>query len=419
MIKSEIVKEKRNYLSDLIRITKSKEYLKYIESDSKLNEEINEYNKLSYWEVQYYDLVNNIEMNTLLRKISCLNRNKYNVHLNLRVSKYITINYFDIQYDHSSITAMGKIECLDDEYIKAIYISYSQINNNEAIIIYNIQFNKIIKHSDIIDYIEANKIYFPKNDFTTHYHINNYIKDNKYDQINFFLLKVFNQISQCKLANIFKLGLGTKYILPSITVINYPEDLYTEDDFINIFLGTMFKTIERQQYLVFDCTYEEGLEMKLYFAGDKFSNISLSGLISSLRMEFYYYMFDNIERIELNQRMNKYFSKANIRIKSNDYKWLVNKLRAIRDNHIHSNRNLLQVKELAGWKQFRDGEEVELDLIGCKFSKKYEAIYSECLDYIRTLYGLQKENFIIIIAFWTLIFTMVGILTTIIGINLK
>jgi hypothetical protein len=96
-------------------------------------------------------------------------------------------------------------------------------------------------------------------------------------------------------------------------------------------------------------------------------------------------------------------------ISQKDYKWLVNKIRAINDNKLHVNYEKRHRDELKEWKAFYNGKEKELDFSSNLYSKKYETIYTECLEHIKILNTLQKENLIIRVASWTLIATLVGI----------
>ena len=413
MHKAKIRKLKTKFINDLFSIYHSKEYHEYISKNSDYKKHIEKNNKIKYWSIHFYDLVNNDKMNSIVRKISKLDKNKFERELHYRSHKWKTLNYFRLEYDSSGSSLIGKIKFICDNYVNQATISFSQINNNEAIVEYHLNFNKIIEYSDIVNFIYENKRLFLKYNFTSFYNLDNIINDKFYNQINHILLNTFTETLQCKLAEVTCLGIGKNYTLPSTTIKNFPKALYSDDEFKNIFLGSMIKPNYENQYLIYNYTQNYGLEMELFFYGKTYNPISFSNLISGLRMDFYYFLFDKIERTELNNKMNKYFGESNQKIHSKDYKWLVNKVRTIHDNQIHRNRDHSNIRELKEWKQYRDGEEVELDFIGSKYSEKYEVIYSECLSHLKTLYSLQKENLIIKLATWTLIIAILGILATI------
>jgi len=112
--------------------------------------------------------------------------------------------------------------------------------------------------------------------------------------------------------------------------------------------------------------------------------------------------------------MNKYFNESKNSISSKDYKWLVNKIRAINDNRLLRNHEKSYKKELKKWKAFCDGKEIDLAFSNNLYIKKYEIIYNECLEHVKIVYVLQKENLIIKIASSTLIATLLGIFIAIV-----
>ena len=218
---------------------------------------------------------------------------------------------------------------------------------------------------------------------------------------------------QAKLLEVINLNFGKKYKLPSCLIINYPEGLYNKEYFRDVFLRETYEINDGEQYLIVDKTSQEGLEMELYFSGNSYKPLSFTQFISRYRMNFYYFLFDEIESYVLNQKMNKYFNETKSSISSKDYKWLINKIRAINDNKLHMNYEKTYKKELKEWKAFYGGKETELNFSNNSYIKKYETIYHECLEHVKIIYALQKENLIINIASLTLIAALIGIFVTI------
>jgi hypothetical protein len=130
-------------------------------------------------------------------------------------------------------------------------------------------------------------------------------------------------------------------------------------------------------------------------------------------MNFYYFLFSKIEKIEMNFKLNKYFNESKKNIFSSDYKWLINKIRAISDNKLHTSYKNSH-KTNIDWKLYYGGEEKKLTFIDNTFINKFENIYSKCLEHIQIIYSLQKENLIINIASLTLLAALIGIIVTVI-----
>lgn len=165
--------------------------------------------------------------------------------------------------------------------------------------------------------------------------------------------------------------------------------------------------------MIINKTSHEGLGMELNFSGNSYKPLSFINFISDYRMNLYYFLFDRIESYELNQKINKYFNESKNSISLKDYKWLINKIRSINDNKLHMNYEKTYRRELNEWKVFYGGKERKLDFTDNLYIKKFETIYTECLEHIKIVYALQRENLIITIASLTLIATLIGIGITI------
>jgi hypothetical protein len=61
--KKKFEKEKSKFIDDLVQIIKSDEYKSHIEINLKLKKHIYNFRKLTYWNIQFFDLVNKEELN--------------------------------------------------------------------------------------------------------------------------------------------------------------------------------------------------------------------------------------------------------------------------------------------------------------------------------------------------------------------
>lgn len=265
----------------------------------------------------------------------------------------------------------------------------------------------------LLDFIKNNKKILYRKNFIGYYDLDRIIDSKYFSDIYRMFEELMKSTFQAKLFEAIKLNFGKKYKLPSCLIINYPEGLYSKKYFRDVFLSETYEINDGEQYLIIDTISQEGLEMELYFSGKSYKPLSFTQLIRNYRMNFYYLLFDKIEIYVLNQKMNKYFNESKNSISSKDYKWLVNKIRAINDNKLLRNYEKTYKKELIKWKAFYGGKKTELAFSNNSYIKKYEIIYNECLEHVKIVYVLQKENLIINIASLTLIATLIGIVITI------
>lgn len=409
-------KLREKYIEQLIdTIEKSSEYQDYIEEDERYREYIEGRNLLKTWGFTILDTYNNKDMNKLIKRFSKLNKEKYQVDLQYRPKRIRDLNYFSLQYTGAGFSSLATIKFLDDKFIREIRSVFTQINNNQAVVEFDISFNKIMDNAMFLEFIKENKERLFDKKFIGFYNMEREGKSFWYSDIYRKFNELVGLAVQSKLMEIAELNFGMNYRLPSLRVINYPQDTFGDESFKDVFLCKTyeFNNGGREQYLITDVTSREGLEMELYFTGNSFSPLSFTNILSSYRMDFYYFLFDRIEEFELNQRMNKYFNESRDKISSKDYKWLVNKIRAINDNKIHMNYDKTDKSEVKGWKAYYGGEETKLGFTEQEGIKKYETIYTECLEYIKVLYSVGKENLIIHLASMTLIATVLGVAITI------
>jgi len=403
-------KKRKIFIDQLIDVLeKNKDYKAFVKTDKRYKEMMERNDRLAIWGITFFDTYDNKGINKLVKGISKLNKGKYDVDLTLRPKRFKDLNYLNLQYDHTSTTSLAKVKLLDDMFIREITASFAQINNNQVVVEYNIDFNKIMNNKMLLDFIKNNKDILYRKNFIGYYDPEQITDSKNFSDIYRMFEELTKSTFQAKLSEAIKLNFGKKYKLPSCLTINYPEGLYDKKDFQDVFLSETYEINNGEQYLIIDVTNQEGLEMELYFSGNTYKPLPFTQFISRYRMNFYYLLFDNIESYLLNQKMNKYFNESKNSISSKDYKWLINKIRAINDNKLLRNYENTYKKELKEWKAFYGGKEIELAFSNDSYIKKYETIYNECLEHVKIVYALQKENLIITITSLTLMATLIGI----------
>lgn len=404
-------KERKQFINGFIDLIENgEEYKDYTESNKKHKEDLEKNSAINLWSILFFETYDNFGINQLIKSISKLDKKYFEVKLNYRKKRLKDLQYLELQYDHTSVSSLARIKVKKHNYIRNISISFAQINNNQAIVKFEIEFNKIISQENYIDFIKTNMDILYNKKFIDYYDLKYICKSKSLSTINQITDELFKSTLQAFLAENIFLSFGKIYNLPTCAIYNYPKGMYTKETFKDIFLCTTYHIRDGEQYLVVDnIRQSSGTEMGLYFEGSTYKPLYFMGLISKYRMNFYYFLFGNIENCEFNLKMNKYYNTKKNKVSSKDYKWLVNRLRAIKDNKLHDYYKKRENCEVNDWIAYRDNEEIEINFIGNDYSKRYETIYSECLEHVKFIYSLQKESLILKIATWTLVATLTGI----------
>ncbi|MBX7000221.1 hypothetical protein EX219_01330 [Bacillus aerophilus] len=386
-------------------IEHNSDYIKFFEEN---NLTINEVSAIS--KIKFYDLFDNSQLNKLIRRIGSLNKTEYDVDLAMNFRKTRELNYLSMQYDYTSRSFIGKVFIKDDLFVDKIEIAFTQINNNEVVVEFNFSFKEIMTHGLWIEFLKDNKDLLLGKRFFDYYDIERNVELNQFDSIHNSFTKVRNSTLQAKLSNIFHLNLGKTYSLPQYNLINIPEEYLNECEFIDTFL-TQTIAVEQGNYILVDLTSAQGFEMNLYYSWN-YPSINLLELFATYRMDFYYFLFENIERFEIRRRINKYFLNTSKRIALRDYRWLINKIRSLKDNTLFKEQYETN-KLIDGWTSYYHGQEVPLGFEDGQFTRKYSVIYSECFDHIKMAYSIQKENLVIYIATGSFVAALAGVIITI------
>lgn len=97
--------------------------------------------------ISLYDSINNDEANKLIKKLHKLKKNnKYEIDTPYRKKDFKNINYIHTEFDGTGHGVLAKIKFKDDDLISYIDMTWTQVNNEEAVIDYEFHFKKIIKN---------------------------------------------------------------------------------------------------------------------------------------------------------------------------------------------------------------------------------------------------------------------------------
>ncbi|GAB1305446.1 hypothetical protein [Bacillus altitudinis] len=143
------------FLNKLFSIVdNNKEYLEFIK---KKNQQLKNEEFVHISKVQFYDVYDNTELNKLIRGIGNLNRCEYAVELFLNYKKKRELNYLKMQYDYTSISNIGVVTLKNDLFVDKVTLAFTQINNNEVVVEFCINFKKIMNSDNWNEFIKDTK----------------------------------------------------------------------------------------------------------------------------------------------------------------------------------------------------------------------------------------------------------------------
>lgn len=370
--------------------------------------------KMNFPMYEICDVLNNIGLNKLIKKIYKLKKAKnYKVNISYITSKFKKIDYIRPQYNGTGWARLAEIELLNDSLIKNINIVWTQINNEEAVIIYEIKFKKWINElKDLNEYVLQNinnLIYFEP----TVIYSKDFLTQDKSTTYN-IVCEMFYTTIQQKITKLFYTAYGKKYLLPILNkyvierknknISKYLKGSFLEATYIksktnnsesNIYLVDSFDENKKQyDELIFGNSYSPGSTLLYYF--------------SEYRMEFYYQVFENIEIHILENKMSKYLNSHRKSIKVSDYKWLIKKVRQLGEKRLYYNTHNTNIN----WYGYSKNEKGKKFINLNKYSRKFENVYKDNLNYIKEMNSVNYDYKIYIITIITLALTILGTIFT-------
>ena len=359
---------------------------------------------MDLYSVSIYDVVNNNDVNKLVKKIYQLKRNKnYSVEISYKKKFIKDINYIRPEFDHTGHGIFAKIKFLNDSLISYIDMAWSQINNEEAIIEYEIHLKKCIDSFSIIhDYILENYKNLRKIKYSIFYfNIENFLNDDSQNIQTEF--KYFRTILQQKISKVSTSHYSKKYLLPikftyliknkTKKIMKYIEKPFLEESFI----------VDKDHYLILNTIEEfEGIEINEVIFKKRFNPINMVVMMSELKMPLYYRFFYNIEKQELEYKIGKYLNSKKIFVNIWNYKWLLNKKRRLDEKRFY-NINNKRSKSINGFSNKK------ISLIDELLIKNIGDVYSENIEYINNLNTINYNTIAFAISVLALIIAIVAI----------
>lgn len=359
---------------------------------------------MDLYSVSIYDVVNNNDVNKLVKKIYQLKRNKnYSVEISYKKKFIKDINYIRPEFDHTGHGIFAKIKFLNDSLISYIDMTWSQINNEEAIIEYEIHLKKCIDSFSIIhDYILENYKKLRKIKYSIFYfNIENFLNDDSQNIQTEF--KYFRTILQQKISKVSTSNYSKKYLLPikftyliknkTKKIMKYIEKPFLEESFI----------VDKDHYLILNTIEEfEGIEINEVIFKKRFNPINIVVMMSELKMPLYYRFFYNIEKQELEYKIGKYLNSKKIFVNIWNYKWLLNKKRRLDEKRFY-NINNKRSKSINGFSNKK------ISLIDELLIKNIGDVYSENIEYINNLNTINYNTIAFAISVLALIIAIVAI----------
>lgn len=404
----------------LIRKTKFiKKYKNYIQQNSEYEsflEKADESNDLnsSLWCVEIYDVLNNSDFNKVVKRLYTMKKDTdaYKVSVSYRKSNFLKLQYARVEIDYTSTSLVGSVQFNNDNYIRDIRITKTQINNNEFILCYSFHLKKLLRsykeiHRFILDNIQTIR----KSRHCTFYINDDLFESKEHKEILRLEFQWLRDLFQGILEQLLYTNMGKMYRLPILFNYNLPtKDPTVISELKAPFLTTCYADEKEEQFLHIESFRRyEGCSINRFTFGKTLTESNFLKYFSSYGNEFYYYIFNTIEIAEIERRLGRYFTSLKRKISIQDHKWLINKIRALKERKIPS------IDKSDVWINYVDGEKTKENFFNYPNShKKYLEIYEQYLDYIRSINNLNYDIIILWVTGLTLATTIIGVILTIV-----
>ncbi|MBQ8539254.1 MAG: hypothetical protein IJ433_06345 [Ruminococcus sp.] len=400
----------RKYISRSKELTNYKWYLKHLSKKDSLPS--------SFIDVSIYDLLDNDGMNCLIKKVYKLkSKNKYKVYTPFIKHTFKKVNYINSNITGRQTGRIAEIEFKDNKWIKSINIHYTYVNTSEVVVEYQFVFRKVMTtYLQIHNFVVENIFNVKKKGYFHNYADKSIIKKADYSELCKLDYILFADIIQAYVCTYFYTRYGVKYKLPieyALKIKNYNKKKSREMK--NSFLCECYKK-EKSYLIVSDLNYGR-FEAAHYISNKYLPRSFLLKYFTDFSMEMYYKTFCKIELEELEIHMRKYLNSNRSFVSAKDIKWLVNKIRYIREskekiNHIYEDIP----KQMLDWKCYVHGKLMKTDFINFPTNLDYFLkLYQQNLDYLNSIASVQNNKIVIIVSVFTLIATVVGVIISLCG----
>jgi hypothetical protein len=355
--------------------------------------------------IDLYDVLDNKATSKLIKKISGLKKSDYKTKLYYKKSRLRTRNYIQPQFDHTATGLFAEITKLNDDFLREIHLSWTQINNDEAIIQYSFMLGKSVKSVEdcrkwVLDYWDLIR----KVEALPYYGSVDVLAADT-SQNNSYIYDLFLGIFQGFVNDNLHTNLGHTYRLP-VNVLQLTKKSASLNKIINDnFIYSVYKKDKENTYILHNIV--DKWQIDTIVIGDTYSGQDLLGYFSEYGMEYYYLAFGDIEIAELSRRLVGYFNKGRTKISYRNRKWLLRKFRRVSEVKLFPPRkgsgNIIAVTEkIAGEEYIRLGT-----------ANKFKEVYEDNLKYINSVFGLADAHIwawvLLGISFLTLLATILSL----------
>lgn len=249
----------------------------------------------------------------------------------------------------------------------------------------------------------------------------------KEEKINykFFLKHIFEDVI-CKVLQTFIFincytYLGKKYILPNLKYCIVDICEYNK---LNWLYKSEDSSHKLQLFMINDFVIRKGIEINVYVMKEDFDNIiDISAVFLQYGNGLYYFLFYFIEKQELNERIQKYFSNKKV-IKQKDYNWLINKIITLQE-HDNPQYHTCKAKGYSHdmnkdlvYKQ--NGNRIyKLSKIFNKRVKEFTDLYNIYYKYIEIRTNIRNNSFSKLVSFLSCLVATLAFAVTIITLILQ
>lgn len=210
MLRQRKYEKKRKYFIEKIIaiLDNSEDYKTFIDGNEQYKQLIENNNQCSLWGITFFEIYDNKQLNVLIKGLSKINEGKYKVDLYYGAKRFKDLNYLRLAYDSMGSSRLAEIELIDDQFIRKIEASFAQINNNQAIVVYEIHFNKIMDNEMLLFFVKNNRNILYQKHYIGWYNLDRMIATKDFSDIN----RMFNELAtsafQAKLMEILNLSFG-------------------------------------------------------------------------------------------------------------------------------------------------------------------------------------------------------------------
>lgn len=340
--------------------------------------------------IDLYDVLDNGDVHKLIRKIVKLSKNEFRTKLYYKKRRFRHQNYIRPQFDHTSTALFADIDLLNDNCIRSVNLSWTQINNDEAIMQYSFTLKRPIRTIN-----DCRKFMLEHWDWlraaeTLPYYKSIDVLSSSSNEGSQYIYNLFLSCFQGFVNKNLHTNLGHKYQLP-VNVLRLAKRKTAIDKVVNeAFLYSLFKKRDRDVYIGYGVV--EKWQTDTIIIGDSYSNDGLLGYFSDYSMDYYYLIFGDIEVNELSRRLAGFLNKGKTKISLKDRKWLLKKFRRVSELKLCPKVTL--PSGVIGLTKDVSGE----DYIRFGIADKFKDVYEDNLKYVGSVFGLTDVHIMVWIA---------------------